>query len=155
MSIEKIDATGRTKDGKKHTASLERAVKFVGWPTPCQQDGSHGGPSQGTDRLPAAAQMVGWPTPIEQDSKHSGNAKTDKGEKLSYVVKMAGWATPAARDYRSEQATDQFNQDRMDQTRGKPLSWQAAEMENCEGYLNPIFSGWLMGFPFFWFEEVF
>lgn len=33
-SIEKMDATGRTTDGKKHTASLEHAVKFAGWPTP-------------------------------------------------------------------------------------------------------------------------
>jgi hypothetical protein len=30
VSIEKMDITGRTKDGKKHTASLEHAVKFVG-----------------------------------------------------------------------------------------------------------------------------
>ena len=30
-----MDATGRTVDGKKHTASLEHAVKFAaGWPTP-------------------------------------------------------------------------------------------------------------------------
>ena len=27
-------ATGRTIDGRKHTASLEHAVKFAGWPTP-------------------------------------------------------------------------------------------------------------------------
>ena len=33
MSIEKMDATGKTIDGKKHTASLEHAVKFTGWPT--------------------------------------------------------------------------------------------------------------------------
>ena len=30
MSIEKMDATGRTADGKKHTASLEHAVRFAG-----------------------------------------------------------------------------------------------------------------------------
>lgn len=33
-SIEKMDSTGRTVDGRKHTASLEHAVKFAGWPTP-------------------------------------------------------------------------------------------------------------------------
>lgn len=34
-SIEKMDATGLTLDGKKHTASLEHAVKFAAnWPTP-------------------------------------------------------------------------------------------------------------------------
>ena len=36
MSIEKMDATGKTIDGRKHSASLEHAVKFsvYGWPTP-------------------------------------------------------------------------------------------------------------------------
>ena len=29
-----MDATGRMADGTKHTASLEHAVKFAGWPTP-------------------------------------------------------------------------------------------------------------------------
>ena len=37
-SPEKMDATGRTKDGKKHTASLEHAVKFSGWPTASARD---------------------------------------------------------------------------------------------------------------------
>ena len=35
---------------------------------------------------------------------------------------MLGWATPAARDYRSESATDEFNDKRWGHTRGKPLS---------------------------------
>lgn len=30
MSVEKMDITGKTVDGRKHTASLEHAVKFVG-----------------------------------------------------------------------------------------------------------------------------
>ena len=37
-SIEKMDATGRTVDGRKHTASLEHAVKFAGWTTPRPTD---------------------------------------------------------------------------------------------------------------------
>jgi hypothetical protein len=32
MSIEKMDPTGRTEDGRKHTASLEHAVKFATGP---------------------------------------------------------------------------------------------------------------------------
>ena len=32
MSVEKMDATGRTVDGKKHTASLEHAAKFAHLP---------------------------------------------------------------------------------------------------------------------------
>jgi hypothetical protein len=38
VSTEKMDATGRTTDGKKHTASLEHAVKFAGWATCCERD---------------------------------------------------------------------------------------------------------------------
>ena len=34
VAIEKMDASGRMEDGRKHTASLEHAVKFAGWPTP-------------------------------------------------------------------------------------------------------------------------
>jgi hypothetical protein len=37
ISVEKMDATGRTADGRKHTASLEHQVKFAalaGWATP-------------------------------------------------------------------------------------------------------------------------
>ena len=34
VSPDKMDATGRTADGRKHTASLEHAVKFAAWPTP-------------------------------------------------------------------------------------------------------------------------
>lgn len=34
VSTEKMYATGKTVDGKKHTASLEHAVRFAIWPTP-------------------------------------------------------------------------------------------------------------------------
>lgn len=32
---------------------------WAGWPTPCQQDGPNGGPSQGSDRLPGAVSLIG------------------------------------------------------------------------------------------------
>ena len=38
VSTEVMDATGKTLDGKKHTAALEHAVKFAGWPTPCANE---------------------------------------------------------------------------------------------------------------------
>jgi hypothetical protein len=46
----------------------------------------------------------------------SGNGSGSSGK---------GWATPAARDWRSESASDEFNQARAEHLRGKPLSWEA------------------------------
>lgn len=111
--------TGRRPNGTKATVSLNMVAQAVaGWPTPCQQDGPHGGPRQGTDRLPGAVSTV------------------------------TGWATPAARDYKGESASDQFQEERRRQTRGKPLSWQAVQRAKSDGYrLNPLFSLWLMGYP--------
>jgi hypothetical protein len=81
MSTEKMDATGRTTDGKKHTASLEHAVKFAAWPTPCQQDGPHGGPGQGTDRLPVAADLAAWPTPAARDWRSAANSDENQAKR--------------------------------------------------------------------------
>lgn len=40
VSTDWMDATGKTVDGRKHTASLEHAVKFAGWATPVVTDSS-------------------------------------------------------------------------------------------------------------------
>lgn len=79
-----------------------------------------------------------WPTPNagpqnDQDStwqerravakaKHGNNGF---GLTLVDAVTLTGWATPAARDWKSESATDEFNEKRWDHPRGKPLSAQA------------------------------
>jgi hypothetical protein len=71
MSSEKMDATGRTEDGKKHTASWEHAVKFSGWATPIVQDIRHSGLSEHSkhDKLVYMSQQVSGPpqsgTPAE------------------------------------------------------------------------------------------
>lgn len=132
VSTEKMDATGRTADGKKHTASLEHAVKFAGWVSPTAQDHSRGS-------LPPRPQDTGVP--------------------LSQQVTLTGWATPAARDYRSESATPEFNAERWSHSRGKPLSAESllsgtpAPMESCARLaLNPAHSRWLQGYPATWCE---
>lgn len=51
VSIESMDATGRTKDGKKHTASLEHAVKFASWVSPQAADARGAGMNQHTSSL--------------------------------------------------------------------------------------------------------
>jgi hypothetical protein len=82
-----------------------------GWPTPCQQDGPKGGPSQGIDRLPAAAaaqaQWKGWTTPqahdtsgrsLGQKEKHGTKHGTKHGcACLVRDADLAGWPTPTAK----------------------------------------------------------
>lgn len=97
-----MDATGRTVDGRKHTASLEHAVKFAAWTTPQAHDVT----AQGK----------------RQKAKHG----TKHGcADLNADAALASWATPAARDWRSESATDEFNETRWSHKRGKPLSAEA------------------------------
>jgi hypothetical protein len=48
MDPEKMSATGMTLDGRKHTVSLEHAVKFTGWATASARDWKDGRASQAT-----------------------------------------------------------------------------------------------------------
>ena len=63
-SGERKQELGRMESGG---GDLQATALLAGWPTPCQQDGPNGGPSQGADRLPAAANLMSWPTPQEAD----------------------------------------------------------------------------------------
>lgn len=62
----------------------------------------------------------------------SAHPKSDTG--------LTGWPVPSARDWRSESASDEFNQERWEHTRGKPLSavstlagWPAPTKGNADG----------------------
>ncbi len=73
---------------------------------------------------------TGWPTPMVNDTTGSTHCygKKQEGEprpiflKLPGAAQLAGWPTCAARDWRSESATDEFNEKRWEHPRGKPLS---------------------------------
>jgi site-specific DNA-cytosine methylase len=170
-----VDATGRTADGRKHTASLEHAVKFAGWPTPMA-----GTPA--TEMYNAAgntdssrkteALLAGWPTATVNDSRNGANrtAKRSNPESAHHdgltlvdAATLAGWATPAARDHKSESASDEFNRERWEHHRGKPLSAETALVPGLTPTssdastgkpvrfrLNPRFSLWLQGYPTAW-----
>lgn len=88
VSIEKMDATGRTADGKKHTASLEHAVKFAGWPTPTVMDASRGA----KDSRP-------WDTgrPLNQIAALSGGADADDARSQGRIGGRDGTGKCAAR----------------------------------------------------------
>lgn len=100
-----------------NTDSSRKTVALCTWPTPCQQDGPKGGPSQGPDRLPAAAALAGWPTPVRNDDNKSVEAhlamKRRMGERdgtkanriaitsLQVAAKtaaLAGWPTTTTSD---------------------------------------------------------
>ena len=123
VSIETMDATGRTLDGKKHTASLEHAVKFASWLTPTAQDNDQVAGEYATNgtTLGGASRLSSWATPNAADAKNCGgtgtsNHKTLPGDLLTLGPILSG--SPAAT--------------------AKP------------GQLNPAFSRWLMGYPPEW-----
>lgn len=71
---------------------------------------------------------IGWPTPTTADGSGGGQAKramgeTRHGSNLNDFAMLTGWATPAARDWVS--ASAEFLAERLEQSRGKPLSEQA------------------------------
>ena len=145
-----------------------------GWPAPTVND-SRGGRNKTASRSRAdsqhhdgvtlvdAADLIGWPAPLATDgskapTKYGKDGKN--GLALSGAVKLVGWACPSARDYKSEEATEEFNTERDSHPRGKPLSYQVtgmtpkssnAETGSRDGYrLNPAFSLWLQGYPAAW-----
>ncbi len=166
-------ATGRT------TGYLSEAVVLLqGWHTPTVKDAANRAytlDSGDTEkkRLTTTGLLRGWPSPKESNTTGAGQSG-EGGPNLQTVASMAppltGWATSAARDWRSESATDEFNQRRWEHSRGKPLSAQVVIATEAEAnaaipgatstssssgtaasvVLAPEFSRWLCGYPQRW-----
>ena len=102
---------------------------FGSWGTPKVATGDYQTGKNGEKilNLQGQAKLTSWPTPTVHDSERGGQAKraageTRHGSNLQDFALLASWATPAARGYRSESATDEFNEKRWNHPRGKPLS---------------------------------
>jgi hypothetical protein len=136
VSTETMDATGRTADGKKHTASLEHAVKFAGWPTP---------------RTPTGGAE-------SRERKHELGRTESGGGDLQAAARLAGWSTPTANDATGSQYTYAAgNHDRPTlKLPGQaslvfgPIPSGSPAQTGKRGVLNPRFSLWLMGYPAAW-----
>jgi hypothetical protein len=151
-----MDATGRMDYGRKHSASLEHAVKFVltGWPTlkTTEHQDKYGA---GNLTLGGAAQLVGWTTPQAHDAK--GRSKTQKaihGTKHGYACLardadlVAGWATPTTRDHKDGDCDLTVTPDRG--LLGRQVLLSSPASMGSRGALNPRFSLWLQGYPEEW-----
>jgi hypothetical protein len=159
-----MDASGRTLDGKKHTASLEHAVKFAGWPTTRKTDGDKGVRSdEGAYRertrrangydLCSAAMLTGWPTASARDWK-DGRASEEtlarNARPLNEVARLSGWDTPHAPRAHDSDASRSTYLNRALGCGATPAS-SPAPTESSAGYqLNPRFSLWLMGYADEW-----
>jgi hypothetical protein len=150
-----MDATGKTADGVKHTASLEHCAKLAGHPTPnCPTGGAN---SQRENRnaggadLEEMANLAGHPSPRAEDSEQTG-AHRGEPDTLNSCSKLAGHHTPAVRDLRnsSGDGTNPRDNPRMQALAlGATTESTATSTAKTAGYrLNPGFSLWLMiGIP--------
>ena len=134
VSIEKMDATGKTVDGKKHTASLEHAVKIAGWPTTTRDWKDGGNPYVDValnSLLGRTVWLAGWPTPTQTDAfRVPSESFTTKNITLNHAAVLArGPARLTAS--------------------GVLLTGSSTGMESG-GPLNPEHSRWLMGIPTAW-----
>ncbi len=170
-STERMDATGWTADGKKHTATLEHAVKFAAWPTATTHDADRGGQAKRENRhgsnLQDFALLSGWASPASRDWKsnegsqehHDKRSSETRGKPLSEQTHqlLTGWQTPKAVTGKYQYSSGDHNrpvlnlEGEADLVSGTTLSGSPAETESSgRPALNPRFSLWLMGFPAAW-----
>jgi hypothetical protein len=75
--------------------------------------------------LGQATSLASWPTPMAGTPAQKGYNEAGNNDSSRKTVSLCAWATPSARDFKSESATEEFNEKRWAHKRGKPLSAEA------------------------------
>lgn len=165
MSTDKMDATGRTEDGRKHSASLEHAVKFASVPTPMAG-------SPGTEAYNAAGnndysrkvvELATCATPRSEDPQCAGS-HCGVPDTLHAQANLASISTPSSRDWEDTSGMSETGVDpdgsirsRLDQlprqaqlAASGPTAIGGTDATASIGQLDPEYSRWLMGLPPEW-----
>lgn len=106
----------------ENSRPLNEVARLSAWNTPRATDGSHGGPNQGGEALPADAALAGWVSPAVS----RGQYQVSNGRKC---LKLEGQV----------QLTD-----------SGPTPNGSTARTGSIGQLNPRHSMWLMGLPISW-----
>jgi hypothetical protein len=138
MDTEKMDATGKTLDGRKHTATLEHAVKFSAVATPTSYDADGGGSqtaanrkAEGLARPSGAAyssqlrhevMLANTRTPSASDAERGAHPRPNvKAGQHSLVTEasLASRSTPSARDWKDTSGMSETGVDPDGSTRSR------------------------------------
>ncbi len=151
MSTEKMDATGKTVEGRKHTASLEHTVKFSTVPTPKSSE-HQATQKRGNLTLNGSAQLATVSTPTAQDHSR-GNKEArpqDTGVPLSQQVALAVVSESGVDpDGSIRSRLDQLRRQAQLAAIGATATGGTAETASI-GQLAPDYSRWLQGLPPGW-----
>jgi hypothetical protein len=129
MNPDLMDATGRTLDGRKHTASLEHAVKFSAVSTPRSEDSQCAGAHRGTaDTLHSQANLSAVPTPQKSDDNQSRRSadsmerereRDGRSQSLAVDATLMALTTPSARDWKDTSEMSESGVDPDGSTRSR------------------------------------
>jgi hypothetical protein len=180
MSTEKMDATGKTADRRKHTSSLEHTVKFSTVPTPMAGTPAQKGYNEAgstdyerkMDVVLGLRETINGPklatvsTPTAQDySRGNKEARPqDTGVPLGQQAALSTVSTPSSRDWKDTSGMSESGVDpdgsirsRLDQLpRQAQLAASGAiatggtDGTKSTGQLAPDYSRWLQGLPPEW-----